>query len=90
MANSTPAMPDNARETASITIDLSSMDAVSFKAKLGGDFPLGDESSRRKTLAVRSRGNEARYLSVIEPYENESMIKSVTATSPGQPHLNYL
>ena len=54
---------------------------VGFKAKLGGDFPLGDESSRRKTLAVRSRGNEARYLTVIEPYESESMIKSVTATS---------
>ena len=81
MENSTPGMPKNGKESGTITIDVSGMDVVGFKAKLGGDFPLGNESSRRKTLAVRSRGNEARYLTVIEPYESESMIKSVTATS---------
>ena len=52
---------------------------MSFKATIGGDFPLGDETSRRKTMAVRTKGKDARYLSVIEPFEKESFIKSVKA-----------
>lgn len=84
MVNSTPGMPENPKEQGRITIDLTGLDATTFKAKLGGDFPLGDESSRRKTLAVRSKGKETRYLSVIEPYETESVIKSVTAKSANQ------
>ncbi len=81
LENSTPGMPENHKEEGSITIDLSGLDAVSFKATLGGDFPMGDESSRRKTMAVHSKGKEARYVSVIEPYENKSAIKSVIAKS---------
>lgn len=84
MENSTPGMPKNNKKTGRITIDLSGLDVVRFQAKIGGDFPLGDESSRRKTLAVRSTGKEARYLSVIEPYENRSVIKSVTAKSANE------
>ncbi|EOR93927.1 hypothetical protein ADIARSV_2920 [Arcticibacter svalbardensis MN12-7] len=81
MENSMPGMPEKQNERAEITIDLSGLNAVSFKAKLGGDFPLGDESARRKTIAVRSKGKDAHYLSVIEPYETKSVIKSVTAKS---------
>jgi len=81
MSRSTPGMPKNTEEEASVTIDLSGLDVVSFSAKLGSDFPLGDESSRRKTLAARTQGKETRYLSVIEPFESESVIKSVTAKS---------
>ena len=84
MENSTPGMPKNGKGTGVITIDLSGMDVVAFKAKLGGDFPMGDETSRLKTMAVRSHGKKARYLSVIEPYESESMVKSVTATSANE------
>lgn len=82
MENSTPGMPDNGKEAGIITVDLSGVKAVSFKAKLGGDFPLGDESARLKSMAVRSNGSDARFLSVVELHENKSMIKSVTAPSP--------
>ncbi|MGQ1784592.1 MULTISPECIES: alginate lyase family protein [unclassified Saccharicrinis] len=81
MPNSTPGMPKKHSESGEITIDLSGMDAVRLEAKIGGDFPLGDESSRRKTMAVRTQGQDTRYLSVIEPYETTSVIKSVTAKS---------
>jgi hypothetical protein len=84
MSNSIPGMPENTKQSGIITVDLSGFDVVRFKAKIGGDFPLGDESSRRKTLAVRSKGKKARYLSVIEPYESESMIVSVTAKSANE------
>ncbi|MDW5290282.1 alginate lyase family protein [Formosa sp. PL04] len=84
MGQSTPGMPENTKESGTITIDISGLKAVEFNAKLGGDFPLGDESSRRKTLAVRTKGKETRYLSVIEPYETESVIKSVTAKNENE------
>jgi hypothetical protein len=45
---------------------------------------MGDEAQRRKTMAVRSEGPEARFISVIEPYETESVIKSVTAKSANE------
>ena len=53
-----------------------------FKAVLGGDFPVGDESKTWKIVAVRSRGREARFLAVIEPFEDKRMIKSATAGNP--------
>ncbi|WP_372807731.1 hypothetical protein [Pontiella sp.] len=81
MDRSTPGMPENSKESGTVTVDLSGLKAVAFKATIGGDFPMGDEAQRRKTLAVRSTGKDARYLSVIEPYESESAVKSVTAKS---------
>lgn len=84
MKDSTPGMPGNAKEAGVITVDLSELDAVSFKAKLGGDFPMGDETQRLKSMAVRTHGTEARFLSIVEPYENESMIESVTAPNANE------
>ena len=48
------------------------------------NYRLGEEIQKRKTMAVRTTGHNARYLSVIEPYEKESVVKSVTAKSPNQ------
>lgn len=84
MKYATPGMPINNKETAKITVDLTGLDAVRFEAKIGGDFPLGDESSRLKSMAVRTRGKQARYLSVIEPYESTSLIKSVEAPNENE------
>lgn len=84
MPNSTSGMPKNYQESGEVIVDLRGVDALSFKAKIGGDFPLGDESSRRKTMAVRTKGKNTRYLSVIEPYETKSVIKSVKAKSANE------
>jgi len=84
MDKSIPGSPENKEEEATITIDLTGIEATTFKAKLGGDFPLGDESSRRKTMASRTYGKKTMYLTVIEPYEDKSVIKSVNATSPNE------
>ncbi|MCH6255962.1 hypothetical protein MLD52_05340 [Puniceicoccaceae bacterium K14] len=79
LPNSTPGMPKNLELAAKIKVDISNLDAVAFEAKIGSDFPMGDENSRLKTMAVRSHGSAARYLAVVEPYEEQSMIESVTA-----------
>ncbi len=79
MSNSTPAMPEALTKAAKVTVDLSGLDAVAFKAKVGGDYPLGNEAARLKNMAVRSHGKKTRYLSVIEPYETRPIVKSVKA-----------
>ena len=48
---------------------------------VGGDFPLGDETWRTKSYSVRSKGKQARFLTVIEPYENKNVVASVRALS---------
>jgi hypothetical protein len=84
MDQSTPGMPQDFKNAGTITLDLSGMKAVAFKSTLGGDFPMGDETQRRKTMAVRTEGTDTRYLSVIEPYETESVVKSVQAKSANE------
>ncbi|WP_141675478.1 COG1470 family protein [Formosa haliotis] len=84
MDYATPAMPKNNKGLATITVDLNGLDVARFEAKIGGDFPLGDEASRLKSMAVRSKGKQARYLSVIEPYEKESLVKSVEAKNESE------
>lgn len=58
------------------------VEAVRFKASIGGDYPLGDENQRRKTYAIRTpEKTVARFLTIIEPYESKAVIKSATAVS---------
>lgn len=77
-----PVQPQDATKAAILHISLAGKNAVRFKATLGGDYPVGNESDRRKVLAIRSQGTEANFLTVLEPYENEAMVKSVSATGP--------
>jgi hypothetical protein len=80
--NATSAQPIDNGVNGLVHVDLSGLDAVRFKTTLGGDFPLGDETQRRKVYAVRAAaGTETRFLTVIEPYEDQPMVKSAVATS---------
>ena len=60
------------------------MNAARFKAILGGDYPVGDESQRRKTIALRSTGDEAHFLTLIEPYADKQILRSASAAGPGK------
>jgi len=80
--SATPAEPTANGISGIVHVDLSGVNAIRFKATLGGDYPLGDESQRRKVTAVRAPpGSEARFLTVIEPYENQPVVRSAVATS---------
>ena len=46
---------------------------------IGSDYPPGDESDTRKTYAIRSTGTEAEFITVIEPYESDSVIQQARA-----------
>jgi hypothetical protein len=74
-----PGQPEDTAQPAFVRVDLRGLDAVRFRATLGGDYPLGDEQARRKTFAVRSEGKDARFLTLIEPYEDRPVIRSAEA-----------
>ena len=48
-------------------------------AVIGGDFPAGQEENLRKVTSVRTVGNEAKFLTVLEPHEGTSRVKSTRA-----------
>jgi hypothetical protein len=77
-----PAQPLDAARPAVLHMSLAGKSAVRFRATLGGDFPLGDESRERKIFAIRASGREARFLTVLEPYEDRPAIRSATADGP--------
>jgi hypothetical protein len=81
IAHSVPANPVKENVDGTVTVDLTQLNAVRFKACVGGDYPLGDEAQRRKSLSFRTTGKQTQYLTVIEPFEKESVVKRVTATS---------
>ena len=80
-ADAIPAQPLNNKNSATIHIPLAGKNAMRFKATLGGDYPFGDENTRRKVFAIHSQGNEARFLTMLEPYEDKPMVKSAVALS---------
>lgn len=78
-SESLAAEPLNETVAGIITLDMSGLDAVRFVAGIGGDCPVGDESQVRKTVSFRSNGKEATFLTIIEPYEANKMIRNVKA-----------
>jgi hypothetical protein len=79
----TPAQPQDVKRAAVVRVDLTGVGAVTFKAVLGGDYPLGDETQRRKTYAIRAPGGnatEVRFLTLIEPHEGKPVVRAAIAT----------
>ncbi|WP_217591741.1 hypothetical protein [Cohnella sp. GbtcB17] len=74
-----PANPADLGREAVIAVDLSGLDAVRLVASVGGDFPLGDETARRKLVSARTEGKQARFVHVLEPFEKDVAIESVEA-----------
>ncbi|MEI8038817.1 MAG: hypothetical protein WCJ14_10535, partial [Verrucomicrobiota bacterium] len=73
------AQPADSAKPGVIRIQIDNKNAARFKATLGGDYPFGDESRRRKVLGIRSHGTSARFLTVIEPHEGKPTVKSAVA-----------
>lgn len=84
MVGSVPANPADKNVDGTITLDLTKLNASRFKAYVGGDYPLGNEAERRKSLSFRTTGKTTQYLTVVEPFEAESVIAKVTADSANE------
>jgi len=77
-----PVQPALRKNPVFIRFSLADKTAVRFKATLGADYPFGNESERRRVFASRVKGTEARFLTIIEPYETKAMVASAEATGP--------
>ena len=55
------------------------MEAESFVASIGSDYPLGGEEYKRYMVSQRKRGKSARFATVIEPHEDEPKVARVSA-----------
>lgn len=77
------AIPAQPRGNGLITIDLSEIEAVRFKVSIGADYVSGDDPLKyqRKVYSSRTHGKSARFLTVIEPFEKDSLVRSVSAVS---------
>lgn len=73
--------PVDVKKKAVLTYNLEGVRPVRLEGVLGNDYFVGNEEQLRKTLGVRQQGNEAVYLTLIEPYEKSSMIDSVKTIS---------
>ncbi len=76
-----PLEPLDRDKPAVASFDLSGVDAVSFHAVIGGDYPVGDDPARRTTVSFRSKGREARFITLLELYEGAPSIVSAEAES---------
>jgi hypothetical protein len=74
-----PASPIDHGEEGIIQVNLSGLNAVRFIGLIGADAFPGDEEQRRMTYGVRSRGVVGRFITVVEPFEKEAVIESVSA-----------
>jgi len=72
-------VPRLARRFRVVRMDLRGLGATRFRAVIGGDYPLGDEAPRRKTYAIRTEGTHARFLTLIEPFEDRRTVGRVEA-----------
>lgn len=71
-----PAEPADRSAEGVLTVDLIGLHAVRFCADIGGDYPVGDETGRRRVVALRSTGRAARFVTLLEPYEERPMVKN--------------
>ena len=72
-----PAEPKDKKKWGVITLDLEGLNAARFHAVIGGDYPVGDESGKRRTVFQQQTGTSACFASVIEPHEGDAMVQSV-------------
>ena len=60
------------------------LEGARLRACVGVDAFAGDESRKRKMYAVRSEGTRARFVTVIEPYEDRAAVSGVLAVDEDQ------
>lgn len=75
-----PAEPLDIERESIITVDLDGISAKRLITSIGGDYPVGDESGRRRTIVFRKHEKSTKFVSVIEPVEDRHLINNVIST----------
>ena len=71
---------------ADVSVDTTSLDSARFVTDLMVDGRIRDmTAAMRRTLLLRQRGREARFVTVLEPFRNSAALRQVRA--PGPDHI---
>ena len=65
-----------------VTVDTTSLAEARFVADLVVDGRIRDREAVRRTLMLRETGNEARFLTVLEPFQDAPAVRSVHSSGP--------
>ena len=65
-----------------VTIDTTSLGSARFVTNLAVEGLNRDMTNMRRTLLLRQRGSEARFLTVLEPFQDSAAIRQVRASGP--------
>ncbi|WP_214628904.1 hypothetical protein [Paenibacillus agaridevorans] len=74
-----PTSPIDHDQEAVISVNLEGLQAVRFIGLIGADAFPGDEAQRRMTYGIRTQGMVGRFVTIVEPYEGDRVIRSVQA-----------
>lgn len=72
-----PFEPKDHNQPAILKINLEGLDVVRFVTAIGGDYPFRNNDQHRKTVSFRTVGEKANFISIIEPYKDQKMIKKI-------------
>ncbi|RAV05593.1 hypothetical protein [Paenibacillus sp. YN15] len=78
-----PFEPLDNRRPAEAVFDLRGLGAVAFEGAIGGDYPVGDDPARRKTVGFRSCGSTAWFVTLLELHEGRPMVIRAEARDAG-------
>ena len=83
-ARALPFEPADCRHPAEAVFDLRGLGAVAFEGTLGGDYPVGDDPARRKTVSFRSSGSKAQFVTLLELHDGRPMLVRAEAEEDGR------
>ncbi|SDD07080.1 Heparinase II/III-like protein [Paenibacillus sp. UNCCL117] len=79
-----PFEPLDHREPAEAVFDLRGLGAVAFEGVIGGDYPVGDDPARRKTVSFRTCGKTAWFMTLLELHEGGPAMLHAEAAAAGR------
>ena len=65
-----------------VTVDTTSLDTARFVTNLAVEGRIRDMTAMRRTLLLSQHGTEARFLTVLEPFQDSAAIRQVRASGP--------
>ena len=83
MQTSLSGTPTEESVPAAIEFDLRDIEPAMLKVKIGADYPLGSEENHRKLIAMRQEGTNAKFVTVLEQFETESVIEQIENVAEG-------
>lgn len=78
MKQSLPGTPADEGTVGRLLFNVEGLKLSKIDVAIGGDYPLGDESDRRRMLSFRKRSSAAEFVTVLEQFDEQPVIKELS------------